>query len=230
MSGGPESKRLSLGSLLAALPVVVAWIYFVGRVYLESYYLAFGADFSFLRPDLNDALLFGAMGQAGVALGFVLLVAGLVVILLAATFATYFVTALFRRNWALAKLLIKNILSPRRWGEVGADQQPPRRISKPTFTFEAIFGAIGALVVSVMMANQIGNQAAVSKLRDWAARDSAEMNLIRFAEGESTKSVHGQLIGCGDAACAFWTKTRVLQLPRESIVSLRSSPPRSSDR
>lgn len=224
----PTTGRLSFASLLGALPIIVAWVYFVGRTYLESYYVAFGTDYSFIRPDLNDALLFGVMSQLGFAFGYLLLILVLLVILLVATFLTYLAAAVLRGNWAVAASLLRNVLFPQRWGDASASPTSRGDPPRVSLNFETVFGSIGALGLSVGLANEVGDHAALTKMASWASGETIEWREVRYVEGEVTHAFGGQLIGCGEAACAFWTDAHVFQLPRSSIVSVRSAPPSDS--
>jgi len=219
-------RRLNLPVLVSALPLVIAWFYFIGRSYLEGYYSSFGVDYSFIRPDFHDALLVGAKGQAGMLGAIVALVLGLVAYLLSITFASELLVSLFRKDWPECSRLLRSIHKPWLWRKekfAAASEGYGRRLRDDAVGPTALM-MIGFILVSFGFTRQVGAWIGQEQIDALSGdRRSVDGALIVYRLGSRIESKKAYVIGCGEAACAFWQGEFAFQLPRASIVEIRSN-------
>jgi hypothetical protein len=221
-----RSDQIALGTVIAALPLVVAWIYFVGRNYLESYYATFGAQYSFIQPNLNDALVVGAKGQFGIVVGFFLFLIVIVLWLLMTTLVGRLLSAVLRRQWHEFRFIFRFLHKPSKWMKSSKIDDEVSRASdeetRPSVVSMVFFFSV-LLAASVAIANFFGQSSANTQIRAWSVpRQSSQAVVATYLVGDQAQTVPGQLVGCGDGGCVFWTSGYVVQIQRASLVQIKA--------
>lgn len=219
-----------MGAVLGTIPIAMAWVYYVGRSYLESYYAEMGADYSFIQPGLYDIVLTGALGQAGVIGGAVLLFLFMLAFIVVVAFTSRAVSAVVERDWRHLRLMFQVIFSASA-REALSSKRKKDLLVEPPESFPVVIPSIALLLFlafSIQLAAHYGAEFAKSDMAGWRSPESANrmVRVTVVSLGES-QDVAGWLIGCGDGGCAIWGRGGVTQISRSSIVSIwRKEEPR----
>jgi len=217
----PETKSISVQTLLTVLPVLSGGLYAIGMTYQEGYFAGFGVESSSFSLPPDRILFLGltsliSFGIGPLAYSVLVLLALVSAVLIAAVLSS--LPAVKQRQARFAEWLASK-----------------RSTSKPAPSMIALIDKGEVLYGYVVGILAIAFALVLAAVFSWkTGTEHAEIDIKKWQDGRtriSTFVVDGELplssfqIACGAIYCAFWTGSEARLVRHEQIKQLKSRPP-----